>query len=432
MLLPKQTIKDVPIDGKTVLIRADYNVPLEEDGTIADDYRVKQSLATLHYLLEQNCKIVIISHLGRPDGEVNKKYSLEPVAQHLSNLIGKPVHFVPDCIGDRVAHSVKELGKGSIFLLENVRFYAEEEKNDEEFARKLARDSQANYFVQDGFGVVHRAHASTEAVTHYLPSLAGLLIEKEYTNLVQVRDHPKRPLVAVLGGAKISDKIQVVDDFVKKADKVIIGGAMANNFLKWEGYEVGKSKVEEDMEDTVGKIIHGVCGEHHNHQSCLRLNDRFILPQDVATAKSLDAGEPRVIKKVEDVESDDYILDLGDATIERIVNALQGVHTVLWNGTLGLAEHDNFAHGSARLALWLAQHKHETRSVIGGGDTADFALHWDGAHGQSFTHVSTGGGASLELLAGEKLPGVEALLDKSHSVRYTSEHKDVKLVSGHA
>lgn len=432
MKLPKQTIKDVPLDGKTVLVRADYNVPLEDDGSIADDYRVKQSLATLHYLLEQNCKIVIISHLGRPDGKVNKKFSLEPVAQHLSNLIGKPVHFVPDCIGDRVAHSIKELGNGSIFLLENVRFHAGDEKNDEEFARQLARDAQANYFVQDGFGVVHRAHASTEAVTHFLPSVAGLLIEKEYTNLVQVRDNPKRPFVAVLGGAKISDKIQVVDDFVKKADKVVIGGAMANNFLKWEGYPIGKSKVEEGMDETVARIVRGVCDGSHDMRFCLRLNERFILPQDVATAKTLEADAPRIVKKVEDVEEDDYILDMGDATIERIINAMEGAHTVLWNGTLGFAEHDNFAHGSARLALWLAQHKHETRSVIGGGDTADFALHWDGAHGGSFNHVSTGGGASLELLAGEKLPGIEALLDKRLPIGYTKEHKDFKLVSGHA
>lgn len=413
MKLQKQTIRDIPLEGKTVLLRADYNVPLEDDGTIADDYRLKQSLPTLHYLLEQNCKVVIISHLGRPKSKADKQYSLEPVAQHLANLAGKPVHFVPDAIGDRARQAIKSMHRGSLILLENLRFHAEEEDNDAEFAKQLAQTSQAEYFIQDGFGVVHRAHASTDAITKELPSAAGLLLEKEYFTLTQTRHNPKRPLVAVLGGAKISDKIQVVEGFVRHADKVVIGGAMANNFLKVLSYPVGKSKVEDDVEEVVSRILGRVCGEHHNHHACLWNNEKFLLPIDVAVAKSLEDGAVRQIKQLEDVADDDYILDIGDASIERMAQGLSGAHTVLWNGTLGQAEHDSFAHGSARLALYLAQHKHELRSVIGGGDTADFVLHWDGAHGGSFTHVSTGGGASLELLAGEKLPGIEALLDKT-------------------
>lgn len=412
MLFPKQTIRDIPLEGKTVLLRADYNVPLEDDGRIADDYRIKQSLPTLQYLMEQKCKVVICAHLGRPDGKPEMKFSLEPVAQHLANLIGVPVHFVPDCVGDRVKQTIKSLDKTSIVLLENLRFQPQEEANDEQFARLLAKDTGADYFVQDGFGVVHRAHASTDAITRQLPSVAGLLLEKEYTNLVQVRDHPKRPLVAILGGAKISDKITVVDDFIRKADKVVIGGAMANTFLQWLGYPVGKSKVEEGVEEAIVRIMRQVCGEHHDHRECLLHNPNFILPIDVAVATTLEDGAPRQIKKLEDVAADEYILDIGDATIERVAEVLQGAREVLWNGTLGLAEHDSFAHGSARLALWLAQYKDKLHSVIGGGDTADFVLHWDGAHGGSFGHVSTGGGASLELLAGEKLPGIEALLDK--------------------
>lgn len=412
MIFPKQTIRDLPLHGKTVLVRADYNVPLETDGSIADDYRITQSLPTLQYLMEQDCKIVICAHLGRPENQRNLKFSLEPVAQYLANLIRVPVHFVPECVGDRTKQTIKHAGANSITLLENLRFHPEEEANDEAFARQMAADCGADYFVQDGFGIVHRAHASTDAITRALPSAAGLLLEKEYANLVQVRDHPKRPLVVVMGGAKISDKITVVDDFAKKADKVIIGGAMANNFLKWEGYSVGKSKVEEGVEKIISQIIHDVCGENHDHKVCLRHNPRFLLPSDVATAKTLDDGVVRTVKKVEDIEDDDYVLDIGDKTIEEMIRSLAGAKTVLWNGTLGLAEHDNFAHGSARLALWLAQHKTEVKSVIGGGDTADFALHWDAAHGDSFGHVSTGGGASLDLLAGKILPGIDALLDK--------------------
>jgi phosphoglycerate kinase len=413
MLFQKLTIKDIPLEGKTVLLRADYNVPLDDNGKIDDDYRIKQSLPTLHYLLEQNCKIVICSHLGRPKGEKDHKLSLEPIAQHLADLISRPVSFVPDCVGDKVEQAVKRLHPGNLVLLENLRFYLEEKENQPEFARNLAKSSQANYLIQDGFGVVHRAHASTDAITRVLPSVAGLLLEKEYINLSAVREKPQRPLVAVMGGAKVTDKVDMVEEFISIADKIVIGGAMANNFLKFLGYPVGKSKLEPEAESEVKKIITAFCKDSHDHKQCMWDNSKFMLPIDAAVAKSLENGEKRQNKLLKEVEEDDYILDIGDKSIERMIEMLSDTKTVLWNGTMGLAEHESFAHGSARLALFLAQNKNKIRSVIGGGDTADFALNWDGAHGGSFTHVSTGGGASLELLAGKKLPGVEALLDKN-------------------
>lgn len=412
MSFPKQTIRDLPLHGTTVLLRADYNVPQKADGSIADDYRIRQSLPTLQYLIERECKIVICSHLGRPEGKPDKRFTLEPVAQHLADLIKQQVHFIPDCVGDRVSQILKHLPAGSVSLLENLRYYPDEEANADDFARQLAAASGATYFIQDGFGVVHRAHASTDAITRVLPSAAGLLLQKEYAHLVAVRDNPQRPLVAVMGGAKISDKIKVVVDFVQKADKVIIGGAMANNFLRWEGYNVGKSKVEDDIDEVIERIASLVCSDTHDHKTCLRRSDKLILPVDVTTAKTMDKDAPWEHKKIEDIRDNDIILDIGNATVELMKTHLEGARTVLWNGTLGYAEIPHFAHGSAWLALWLAQHKSETNSVIGGGDTADFALHWDKAHGESFGHISTGGGAGLELLAGKKLPGIEALMDK--------------------
>lgn len=412
MSFPKQTIRDLPLHGATVLVRADYNVPLKADGTIADDYRVTQSLATLQYLIEQECTIVICAHLGRPDGKPNKEFSLEPVAQHLANLIKRPVHFVPDCIGDQVTQALKALPKGGIALLENLRFYAEEEANDETFAARLAKDSGATYFVQDGFGVVHRAHASTDAITRYLPSVSGLLLELEYTRLTQVRDNPRRPLAAVMGGAKISDKIKVVVDFVEKADHVVISGAMANNFLRWTGCNVGKSKVEDDVDEVIERIAGLVCKENHTHGRCITKSGKILLPVDVVVAREIDKDAPWQHKTLDEISDDDIILDVGNRTIELTERHLAKVHTVLWNGTLGYAEIPHFAHGSSRLALWLAKHKQQVVSVIGGGDTADFVLHWDEAHGKSFDHVSTGGGASLELLAGKELPGITALMGK--------------------
>lgn len=415
MTINSMTVRDVPLAGKTVLVRADYNVPLvERDGRweIHNDYRIVMSLPTLQYLREQGCKIVICAHLGRPDGQPDQRYSLEPVAQRLADYLKAPVSFVPVTVGDRVTQTVKSLPSGGIALLENLRFQPQEEANDSAFAKQLASDSQADYFVQDGFGVVHRAHASTEAITHCLPSVAGLLLERECNTLQEVAQRPRRPFAVVLGGAKISDKVTVVQQFIKMADTVIIGGAMANNFLTWQGYNIGKSKHDDAADQVVARIMRAFCAEHHDHRSCLTTHDKLLLPLDVAVAKSIAADAPRQVKALEAVEADDIILDIGDATIAAVAQRLEGSAMVLWNGTLGYAELPAFAAGSAAVADWLATHP-ATMSVIGGGDTADYVLSWDAKGGASFGHVSTGGGASLELLSGEILPGVAALLPKA-------------------
>ncbi len=401
----KQTINTVPIEHKTVLLRADYNVPLHPDGTIADDLRIRASLPTVRKLLRDGCKVVVISHLGRPEGR-DEKLSLEPVAARLAELLGEPVRFVDQTIGDKPRMAIKRAPKRSVIVLENLRFYPGEEANDESFARELARDSGARYFVQDGFGVVHRAHASTDAITHFLPSVAGLLLKREYQTITKAMRRPDRPLVAVLGGAKVSDKIGVVTEFIDVADEIIITGAMANTFLVYKGYKLGKSRYEEGMNETVASIYAAA----EKKVGKAKIDELLVLPTDLAVAKAVDASERRQNVALDAMQPDDIALDVGDATIERIVQVVETAKTVIWNGTLGVAELPEFAHGSARLALTLATNPQIT-SIIGGGDTADFVLGWDARKGESFTHVSTGGGASIELMAGEKLPGIESLLD---------------------
>ena len=399
----KMTLRDVPLQGDTVLVRADYNVPLDDEGNIADDFRLRASVPTIKALQNAGCKIVIMSHLGRPEGR-DKNLSLEPIAERLASLIGSPVRFVDDAIGDKVKMAVKKAPQNAIILLENLRFYPGEEKNDSAFARQLAQSVGAQYFIQDGFGAVHRAHASTDAITQQLPSVAGLLVEREVTTIMEALEHPKRPFIAILGGAKVSDKIGVIKEFVQKADQILIGGAMANTFLAANGIDVGKSRVERDQFATVDSIY-----EAARQKVGDETIDEFIrLPRDVAVAKNFD-GERRSVS-IGSVTDDDLLLDIGDDTIEQYAKVVSEAGTVIWNGTLGMAEKSAFAHGSARMALELATHP-EITSIIGGGDTADFVLSWDSKNGQSFHHVSTGGGASLELMAGEKLPGIEALLD---------------------
>ena len=405
-LFTKKTIRDVPLEHQTVLLRADYNVPLAADGTIADDYRMVQSLPTLNFLIHAGCKIVIIAHLGRPKGAVDKKLSLEPVAQHLGELLKKPVTFVPDCIGDRVKVAVKKAKPGDVVLLENVRFHAGDEENDPAFAKALASSSQAKYFIQDGFGVVHRAHASTEGVTHVLPSVAGLLLEKEVSTITGVMKNPKRPLVAVLGGAKVSDKITVIQRFVQMADQIIIGGAMANTFFKYRGWPIGKS-VHEDGEEALIERIYADARQKVGD----RVDDFILLPTDVAVAPAIGPGQKRTIVDVHKVQPDDYILDLGPTSTEVMLAHIKNAATVAWSGTLGYTEEIVFAYSSAKLATALAGQKDHTFSVVGGGDTADFVLHWDKKGGHSFGLVSTGGSASLELMAGQVLPGVAALMN---------------------
>lgn len=404
MTFSKQTIYDVPLEHKTVLVRADYNVPLTSDGKISDDLRIRASLPTLEYLLEQGCRVVIMSHLGRPDGERNAKYSLASVAERLSELLGQTVQFADDCAGDKVAQAVKKLHIGQVLLLENVRFYPEEEQNDLTFAKKIAAAVKARYFVQDGFGVVHRAHASTDAIAQCIPGIAGALLTREVTTISDAMKAPKRPLVAVLGGAKVSDKIKVIEAFVQKADRILIGGAMANTFLRYKGYSVGKSKVETDQHDTI-EAIYAAAAKKVGAE---KVDEFILLPTDVAVATSPDEAE-RAVVSVDKIPDNTMALDIGSDTIERFCEAAAGAKTVIWNGTLGFSEKQPFAHGSARMALALASND-EIFSIIGGGDTADFVQKWDAQEGKSFSHVSTGGGASLDLMAGKKLPGVEALL----------------------
>ncbi len=413
----KLTIRDVPLDHQTVLVRVDYNVPLAADGSIADDFRIRSSLSTLSYLLERGCKLVLISHLGRPEGK-DKKLSLEPIALRLAQLLKHDVRFVSETVGDRAYQAVKRAPMLSITMLENLRFYPEEEADDQDFAKKLAWASGARYFVQDGFGVVHRAHASTHAITFFLPSVAGLLLEREYSVITGAMESPKRPLVAVIGGAKVSDKIPIIERFVDKADKLVIGGAIANTFLAHAGVKVGASKVEVDKYPVIDDIYAAAKKKLND-----KLDDFIILPSDLAVAKQVSAEAQRHVVGLDGVEADDLALDIGDRSIEKMVDVVKTAGTVIWNGTLGYAEIPAFAHGSARLALALATQT-ETTSIIGGGDTADFALKWDSNNGASFSHISTGGGAGLELMAGDKLPGVESLLDARSQIEYTnSKHK---------
>lgn len=402
----KKSFHDVPLDGKTVLVRVDYNVPLLADGTIGDDFRIKASLPTIHELIKRRCKIILIAHLGRPDGTPNDKDSLEPVAHRLIELLQKPIKFVDDCVGDKVVQASKRLHPGDVLLLENLRFHPGEAANDGAFAKQLAVDTSADYFVQDGFGICHRAQASTEGITHYLPSSAGLLLQKEYIALTQAMSNPKHPMTAVLGGAKISDKISVIETFAHTADTIVIGGAIANTFLKYHGFGIGKSLYEEGLEDTIDAIY--LAAQRRTPD----VHSLILLPKDVAVAKSLDKDAKRNIVLLNDVADDDYILDIGDATIEQYAQKISSAKTVVWSGTLGYAEAPAFAHGSARAALAIATSDADQTSVVGGGDTVDFVLGWSGGDTSSFSHISSGGSASIELMSGVKLPGIEALMNK--------------------
>lgn len=362
------------------------------------------SIPTIQFLLARGCKVVLISHLGRPDGH-DLSYSLEPAAVRLGELLEKPVVFVDDLTGDAAYQAVRKAPKNGIVMLQNLRFDTREESDDMDFAKAIARASQADFFVQDGFGVVHRAHASTRALTLCLPSVAGLLLEREYVTISTAMQEPQRPFLAILGGAKVSDKIKVVERFVEFADKVLVGGAMANTFLQYKGYSVGKSKVEADQNDTLDHIY-----DTARKKAGDKLDDFLLLPTDVAVATAVDNNQIRTIRSISDVADDELALDIGNETIERYVGEITAAKTIIWNGPLGLTELPNFAHGSARTALAMATN-HGAMSIVGGGDTADFVLKWDAKQGGSFTHVSTGGGASLDLMAGNKLPGVESLLD---------------------
>ena len=402
---PKQTIRDVDLRGKIILLRSDYNVPLTKRGQISDDLRIRASLPTLRYLLEQNCKIIIMSHLGRPKSR-DPKLSLKVVADHLSKLLGRPVKLLGDCVGESVRQTVRRAPLGSVIMLENLRFYDEEESDDLVFAKSIQRAVRADYFVQDGFAVAHRSHASTHAISLCVPGLAGLLLEKEYITITKAMSSPKHPLVAIIGGAKVSDKISLIKRLIKKADRILIGGAMSNTFLHCRGVNIGKSVFESGMEKIVSEIYDLAAAK----VGAENVDKFLVLPMDVAVAPEISKDCHRREVSVDHIKGDDMALDIGSQTIETFTKILADAKTVIWNGPLGYAEIDNFAIGSARAALAIAQNN-EATSIVGGGDTADFILKWDGHDGASFTHVSTGGGASMALMAGKKLPGIESLLD---------------------
>jgi 3-phosphoglycerate kinase len=428
-MFTKKTINDIDLNGKKVLLRADYNVPLNGKGEITDDYRLKQSVPTVRALLEKGASVIICSHLGRPDGKADPKFSLLPVAKRLKELLERDVEFVPDCIGERAQKVSAGLQPGQVALLENLRYHAEEEENNEDFGRQLAE--LADVFVQDGFGVVHRAHASTDAVTHYRPSIAGLLLEREVDTITNVMENPTRPLVAVIGGAKIADKIEVLKRFIDIADVVAVGGAMANTFLQAQGIQIGKSKTAADDVPLAKEILELAKQKSQNGRFV------FYLPQDGVVATKVDTGaKTRIVDwsahVVADIESypkrpidsslhvadDEMILDIGPFSSAFIAGALQLAGTVVWNGALGVTETPGlqgpvgpFAHGTETLVeAMTGQFGNRPFSLVGGGDTVGYIESQNLV--EAFNHVSTGGGASLELMSGRKLPGVEALENK--------------------
>ena len=406
MNFSKQTVRDIDVDRQVVLVRVDYNVPLKKDGSIDDDLRIRASLPTIKYLIERQCKLVLMSHLGRPEGR-DQSQSLAPVAARLSELLGQSVKFIDDCIGDKVYQTVKHAPCGSVILLENLRYYPQEEADDMEFAKNIAKSAGANLFVQDGFGAAHRAHASTHAITQFLPSFAGLLLEKEVTMINRSMELPARPFVAIIGGAKISDKIDLIKRFIDKADKILIGGAMANTFLKFKRYDMGKSLVELDQ-DEILREIYDLAAAKVGPEN---VDDFLILPKDVAVSNSID--DPDQIRRevsVDKIADGEMALDIGTQAIDQFCDIISTAKTIVWNGPMGIAEKEVFSIGSARIALAIAANNEDV-SIVGGGDTADFVLKWSGGDESSFTHISTGGGASMELMSGKKLPGVESLLD---------------------
>ena len=431
MSFHKQTVRDIDLKNKTVIIRVDFNVPLDEHGIITDDYRIRQALPTIEHVRGMGAKIVLLSHLGRPTGPGDVKNSLMACATRLSDLLHLPVKFAPDCIGQAASSMVAAMQPGDIVLLENLRFYSEEEANDEAFAKKLA--SLGDVFVQDGFGVVHRAHASTDAITRFLPSVAGFLLEREVDTITNAMENPKRPLAVVIGGAKVSDKIELLELFIEKADYVAVVGAMANTFLLAQGVAVGSSLVEPDALDTAKRILDKAEARTKKERFT------FYLPHDVVVAKGIDETAPTRVVDIAlhtwadisnypkqpprhsyTVASDEWILDIGPMTAASIAGALKLACTAIWNGTAGVTETkgfhgaaDPYAHGTKIIAEALtgehAGDKNVPFTVVGGGDTVGFVESVSSLR-ERLGHVSTGGGASLELMAGKKLPGVEALL----------------------
>ena len=385
---------DLNLSGKKAFIRVDFNVPIK-DGRISEDTRIRASLPTIQYALDHGATVILASHLGRPKGKPNPEYSLRPVAARLSALVGRPVEFAEDCIGESAQRAIAKAGTGGIVLLENLRFHAEEEKNDAAFATQLA--ALSDVYVNDAFGSAHRAHASTEGIVHHVSeTAAGLLMAKEVEYLGRVLEHPERPFVAILGGAKVSDKLEVIENLIPRVDALLIGGAMAYTFFKARGVPVGKSLVEADLLDTARDV------ERRAKERGLRLE----LPTDHVVAPKLEAGAPAETLEVGDPAIGERMgLDIGPRTVQSYRDVIAGAKTVIWNGPMGVFEIDAFANGTLEVARAVASVKGTT--VIGGGDS--IAAVAKAGVTDRITHISTGGGASLEFLGGRKLPGVEAL-----------------------
>ncbi|MGQ9805614.1 MAG: phosphoglycerate kinase [Chlorobiales bacterium] len=392
----KKTIRDISVSGKRVLVRVDFNVPLDKEKHIEDDTRIRESLPTISHLLSQGGKVILMSHLGRPKGK-SPEFSLAPVAKRLSELLGKPVHFASDCIGTEAETAVNALQNGEVLLLENVRFYKEEEANDPEFAKKLA--AFGDVYVNDAFGTAHRAHASTEGVTKFIETaVAGFLIEKELKYLGEATSNPKRPFVAILGGSKISGKIDVLEKLLEKVDTILVGGAMIFTFFKAQGLSVGKSLVEDDKLDIAKTIL----------DKAKSRNVKLLLPTDVVIADKFERDANAKTVSVNAIEDGWMGLDIGAETIKIYRQEILNAKTIVWNGPMGVFEMEKFAVGTFEIAKALAEAtKSGAISVIGGGDSAS-AIVKAGLE-TAVTHVSTGGGASLEFLEGKTLPGIAAL-----------------------
>jgi 3-phosphoglycerate kinase len=424
----KKTIKDVELSGKTVLVRSDLNVPVK-DGKIVNDFRIKKSLPTLQYLIKKDCKVVVCSHLGRPKNAKDKAASLKPVADRLSKLLGQEVWFSADCVGEKSRQLIRDLPKGSVLLLENLRFHEGEEANDDQFAGQLAEG--IDWFVQDGFGVVHREHASTVAITNHLKGVAGLLLESEINTINETMDKPERPLFALIGGAKISDKIDMLKRFIEIVDAVAVGGAMANTFLLAQGIKIGKS-VAEPSEIPIAKEIIAAARAKSRRERFI-----FYIPQDGVVAKQIDNSKPtrivdwgtNAIAEIENypkhppkqssvVADDELILDIGPFSGAFIAGTMQLADTVIWNGAMGVTETPGlltkegpYSQGTELVVeAMLGQFGHRPKSLIGGGDTVSYIESQNLT--DSFDHVSTGGGASMQLMSGKTLPGVEALQNR--------------------
>lgn len=393
--MDKKTVRDLDVAGKKVLVRVDFNVPLNDKGEITDDTRITASLPTIQYLLEQKAAVILMAHLGRPKGQVKPELSLAPVAKHLGKLLGKKILFAPDCVGEAAQAVASKLKPGHILLLENLRFHKEEEKNDMEFAEKLA--SLADLYVNDGFGVSHRAHASVEGVTHFLPAAAGFLLEKEIQYVGQAVTNPLHPFVAIIGGAKVSDKIGVISNLLDKVDTLLIGGGMANTFLAAQGYKMGKSLVEEDKLDLAKELL----------AKAKKNKVNMLLPTDLVMAAAFAPDAEHVTEKVKNLNQAYMALDIGAETSKAYAEALADAKMIVWNGPMGVFEMDAFCKGTEAVAKAVA--KSRATSIVGGGDSVA-AIEKLGL-AKRITHISTGGGASLEYLEGKVLPGVAALDD---------------------